>query len=494
MMRSRKHVVARRLAGVIAAVGVAFALIAPVSQAQDGRPDLSHATTTQEIFGGSAKDPYTLAVRAYVWGFPLVSAATLRQSLTNPADPFAPRPPTSPGAALNNLGLQLETSDPRTLGVGVNNDTLYALAWLDLHQGPFVLETPNFGDRYYTFQMAQADTSTEWSFGSRTHGSQLPPLFIYDPHFKGKVPKGMIGVRSSGRYFLVAGRILVDPNVPGDFEAVHALQQQIKLRPWSKWARGETGVNDPPAQRPLVDPSRGVDPALRFLEQLGNVLPDVYSRTREIPLLRQLTRIGVSRRFGFDPSKLTPEAKAEVIRGLADAMTIVRDKSLNLGVNVNGWTLNLRGPRFGYDWLLRAGVALDQRYVTVPEEALYPVGRVDADGQPLNGANAYRIHFAPGQLPPVGAFWSITMYDNAGHLVANPINRYSIGDRTPGMITNPDGSLDILIQNTQPATGPANWLPSPTGQFYIMLRLYVPGSQILDQSWQPPAIENLSAP
>ena len=150
---------------------------------------------------------------------------------------------------------------------------------------------------------------------------------------------------------------------------------------------------------------------------------------------------------------------------------------------------NYQGPRFGTDWLLRAGVVLDQRNVTVPEEALYPLGRVDSDGAALDGANAYRIHFAPGQLPPVGAFWSITIYDDAGRLVANPIDRYAIGDRTPGLITNRDGSQDIFIQHTQPPSGPSNWLPAPAGRFYLMLRLYIPAPQVLDGTWRPPAIE-----
>src|SRR4051794_15867724 len=117
--------------------------------AQRGRADLSRATTSEEIFAGRAVDPYTLAVRAYVWGYPLVSSAGLRQALTNPADPLTRRPPTSPGAALNHLGLQERFSDPRTLGLGVSVDTLYALAWLDLAHTPFVLETPAFGGRYY---------------------------------------------------------------------------------------------------------------------------------------------------------------------------------------------------------------------------------------------------------------------------------------------------------------------------------------------------------
>jgi hypothetical protein len=449
-----------------------------------GQRGLSRATTTAEIFAGRADDPYTLAVRAYVWGYPLVSSAGLRHALTNPADPFARRPPTSPGAALNHLGLQKQLSDPRTLGLGVNVDTLYALAWLDLADAPFVLETPDFGGRYYTFQMAQADTSAEDSFGQRTHGAQLPPLFIHGPGYEGTVPEGMVGVRSNSRYLLVAGRILVDPATPGDSDRVHALQRQIRLRP----APDEVASSGPPAQRPLLDPNRRIDPALSFLERLGNVLRDFDTQPSEIELLRSLARIGLTTRGGFDPGSLSAEATAELARGLRDGAAIVRAKSLNLGLNVNGWTINYQGPRFGTDWLLRAGVVLDQRNVTVPEEALYPLGRVDSDGAALDGANAYRIRFPPGELPPVGAFWSITIYDDAGRLFANPIDRYAIGDRTPGLMRNRDGSLDILIQNTQPASGPCNWLPAPAGRFYLMLRLYIPAPQILDGTWKPPAI------
>lgn len=232
--------------------------------------NLLRARMTEEIFAGRVEDPYTLAVRAYVWGYPLVSSAGLRHGLTNPSDPFARRPPTSPGAPLNRLGLQRQLSDPRTLGVGVNVDTLYALAWLDLSDTPFVLETPDFGDRYYTFQMAQADTSAEDSLGQRTHGPQLPPLFIHGPGYAGPAPDGMLAVCSRTRYLLVAGRILVDPGRSGDFDTVHALQRRIRLRP----VRAEPASSGPPAQRPLLDARSGIDPALSFLEQLGNVLQD----------------------------------------------------------------------------------------------------------------------------------------------------------------------------------------------------------------------------
>jgi hypothetical protein len=445
----------------------------------------AHATTTEEIFEGAAEDSYTLAVRAYVWGYPLVSSAGLRHALTNPADPFVRRPPTSPGAPLNHLGLQERLSDPRTLGVGVNVDTLYALAWLDLADTPFVLETPDFGDRYYTFQIAQADTSAEDSLGRRTHGSQLPPLFVHGPGYDGTTPEGMLAVRGFSRYVLVAGRILVDPSAPGDVGAAHALQRRIRLRP----ANGKT-PSDPPKQRPLLAADRGIDPALRFLEQLGSVLQDFETTgTEEHELVRSLAGIGLTTRSGFDPGPPRPGAADELARGLRDAARIVRAKSLNLGRNVNGWTINYQGPRFGTDWLVRAGVALDQRNVTVPEEALYPLARVDGNGAALDGANRYRIHFAPGELPPVGAFWSITIYDDAGHLVSNPIDRYAIGDRTPGLTTNRDGSLELFVQAAAPPSGPSNWLPAPAGRFYLMLRLYIPAPEVLDGTWRPPAIE-----
>ena len=125
------------------------------------------------------------------------------------------------------------------------------------------------------------------------------------------------------------------------------------------------------------------------------------------------------------------------------------------------------GSHIGDDWLLRAAVAVEEPYVNLPQEALYPVASVDSSGNQLTGTNAYDIHFAPGQLPPVGAFWSVTLYNQAGSLVANPLNKYSVGSLTPGLVTNPDGSLDIRIQNTEPASGPANWLPAPAGPFYL---------------------------
>jgi hypothetical protein len=450
-------------------------------------------TTTAEIFEGETRDPHLLAIRAYVWGFALIAAARLRQLLTSPQDPFVPRLPTSGGAPLNNMGHQRRLSDPTLPGVAPNVDTLYSLAWLDLAREPFVLETPDFGSRYYCFQIGHADTASELSLGTRTHGGRLPPLFIYGPENREPTPHGMLAIPSHTRYLMIAGRTLVKPDDPSDFDAVRELQERIQLRLLSKYLAGESAPNDVPPQRLLDDASGDVDADLGMLTELGNLLQDWYVAPGEQGLVESFGAIGITVESGFTPELLAGAAKREGARGLADGAELVEVKSLNLGTNVNGWTINYRGPRFGDDYLLRAAVARDQPYVNVPEEAVYPVAAVDADGRPLSGDDAYRLSFAPGALPPVDAFWSLTMYTRNGPpLVPNPIGRYAIGDRTRGLVAERDGSLAIQVQHAEPAAeGPVNWLPAPQGAFHVMLRLYIPHASALDGSWVPPPLERV---
>ncbi len=300
-------------------------------------------TTTETIFGNDTDDPFDLTVRAYVWGFPLVEAAKIRLLTTNPDEPFVPRPPTSTGAPLNRFGHARVPADPSFRnGVGVNVDTLYSSARLDLAGGPFLFEAPDFGSRYYTFQLAFADSSAEQCFGQRSHGGRLPPILILGPGDTSTVPSGVLPVRSPTRYVLVAGRILFDPH-HDDLRAVHDLQDALVLRPFRRSA-ATTAVPD---QRRLADPSRQVDQRLVFLEQLGNVLRDWHIPTAERDLITSFERIGLTPHAGFVPEGLSEADVHQVIRGIADGKRIVRRRSLDLGENVNGWTINYRGCRFG---------------------------------------------------------------------------------------------------------------------------------------------------
>lgn len=457
-------------------------------------PGLRDATTTEAIFASPTQDPYTLAVRAYIWGMPLVDWAKVRVYQTRPDNPIVERGLRNAGAPINRFGRARALYGPESQdGVGPNNDTLYTNVWFDMEAGPFVVETPDFGDRYYTFTLYMGDTTSAQSLGQRTHGDKLPPLFLHDKNYRGEAPEGMVPVEVSTRYMLIAGRILVEDNEE-DLARVHSLQDQVRARTLCDW---QAGVDrEPPItwQRPLTTVGVGHDEDLQFLDMLANVIADSPVSGSEGALVTSFAAIGLTPERGFDITSLTPATVDEVRRGLQDAQALVATHSRRLGVDVGGWTTNFSGGVFGDDYLLRAAVAKDQIGVSVREEAIYPIGRTDADGEPLHGDRRYRIHMPADNLPGVKGFWSITLYDDNGFMVANPIDRYSIGDRTKGLVTTAKGDLVIALQSSPPSEADVNWLPTPKAPFYMMMRLYIPDGTVLDGSWQPPAIVRLANP
>ena len=444
------------------------------------------------LFGGETTDPYMLALRAYIWGYPLVRAAQIRQNTTLPEDPFRIRPASAPGAAINRLGHAAKLATPAMKqGVAPNNDTLYSLAWLDLAAGPFVLEMPDFGRRYYTVQFGQADSSTEQALGQRTHGGQLPPVMIQGPGQHLAVPAHMVSVRASQRYMMIAERTLVAN--ASDLPAVHDLQKRMRLRRWRDYASGVDIASPVTGQRPLMAHDNPSPAPLQFLEMLGNVLADWVPDRQERSLIASLAPIGLTIERGFRVGRLSSRARDEIARGLRDGEAAVRAKTFTFGDNVNGWSVNYRGSVFGDDYLLRAAVAMDQIYVLPAEEALYPNARSDGSGNVLDGRYSYLLRFDGDAPPPVDAFWSLTMYFARGLMVPNAASIYSIGDRTDGLVRNADGSIDVLIQNARPAgSEKVNWLPAPAEPFMVTMRLYRPRASARDGSWKPPPIRRLA--
>lgn len=427
-----------------------------------------------------------LARRAYIWGMPLVEAARIRERFT--VQQGAGDVPPTP---MNQFKHRRKLAGPEMrVGVGPNNDTIYSLAWVDLADGPLVVTAPDFGSRYYTFSINFADSSAEQSLGQRTHGGQLPPLFVHGPGYRGATPVGMVDVPSPTRYVNIAGRFLV--RSAEEYAEVNALQDQLAIFRWSDWRVGRKVPAPESIARPLSRGPEGAPPALAFFHELGAVLQDWVVRPEERAIVNDLRRIGITARSGFRSEELTAARRAALVRGFEKAREDVRAASLHLGVERNGWTINYRGPRFGQDYLLRAAVAKDQIFVAVPEEAVYPIGRVDAQGQRLDGSHRYRIRFAPDALPPVDAFWSITAYDDTGFMIPNAIARYSVGDRTADLVKDADGGITIELSATPPASGGGNWLPvAPDAPFYLMMRLYRPRGDVLQQRWIPPAIERV---
>ncbi|GAB3287544.1 DUF1254 domain-containing protein [Parahaliea aestuarii] len=439
------------------------------------------------IFAGETDDPYRLALRAYIWGYPLVKAAAIRMAHTNPDDPYVERAQPSAAGPLNTLNHSRELFGPEFRnGVGVNHDTLYSFGWFDLEDEAWVLEAPDFGDRYYTFSIYNADSSSADTIGQRTHGSQLPTVLIHGPLYDGPVPDDMLAIGIATRYLNFAGRILTS-GTEEDYRIVHSLQDRIRMRPLDSYLAGKPAPASVPDQTRL---SAGVESASHYLQlyaQLGNVLRDWIPAAEEQSLLRSFEEIGLSAQ-AFHIEGLENATLDAMKRAARDASELIARRSRDLGSNHNGWTINYLGSRFGTDYLLRAAVARDQIYVTVPEEAIYPITRLDANGEPLHGDQHYRISLPADALPPVKGFWSITLYNDSGYLVENPIGRYTIGDRTPGLVSGDDGTIDIRIQRDAPDTSAVNWLPAPAGEFYLMMRLYIPERAILEREWLPPPV------
>ncbi len=437
------------------------------------------------LFDQQTRDLRTLAVRAYVWGMPLMHAANIREK-------FVLGVGDRPGSPLNRFVHSRSLAGPETrMGVGLNNDTVYSLSWVDLAAGPLVLTAPDFGERYYTFSMNFADTSANQSIGQRTHGGQLEPVLIHGPGYQGHLPKGMVIVPSKTRFLNIAGRILVGG--PGDYPTVNGLQNRISLTSWEDWKRGLRRPAAPVAALPLTIAGEQLSNNLAFLARLNRILQQWYVLPQDRAAISSFRALGIGPGQSFRPDRLRADQRTQIEAGIEEGRRLVLARSLQLGVRRNGWMINYAGPRFGDDFLLRAGVAKDQPNVAIPEEALYPISRADSTGRPLTGRHLYRIRFAPGQLPPVDAFWSITAYDDNGIMIPNGASRYSVGDRSRGLVRDSDGGLSVTLSASADQVGNLpNWLPVPKdAPFYLMLRLYQPRTNVLEGRWLPPAIERI---
>jgi len=191
--------------------------------------------------------------------------------------------------------------------------------------------------------------------------------------------------------------------------------------------------------------------------------------------------------------KLIPilEVVAGVVAGsllaLSTAILLITAQVHGMQTTVNGWSTTMTCGKASNNILVRAACAQDYFAVNLPDEAVYWTSTEDGAGHALAGAHDYVLHFAPGALPPNDAFWSLTMTVAPGYLVANPANRYSVGDRS-GLVANADGSIDIYIQMTSPAGHETNWLPSPSGDFKLWFRVYQPGAAILSGAYHLPPV------
>ena len=464
---------AAAVAVVLAASGLAWAGTAAAGRG----PSVRGSGTATERPGDLARyadasaDAYQAAFEAYVWGAPLVAMSRTRARLICIA----------PVNRLLNVP-RLSTPADRTV-VAPNVDTLYSTAWLDLRSGPVTLEVPAMPDRYYVFQLLDMYTNTFANVGTRTTGRDAGRFAIAGPGWHGRVPAGTRLLRSPTPDMWLLGRTLV--RGPDDVPNVLAIQRRYVLTPPT-----------PPTPTPPADCTNLKSPqdllsdgGVAFLDELGRVMAADPPPARDALLVRQLARAGIG--AGRTPSTGTDGTVLDGLqRGLVAGQAFVARQASAPQAPVGGWTTNRDIGTYGSRFVTRAVVARNGLAANVPEESVYYRAAQDAAGARLDGRNRYRIHFAPGQLPPVRdlGFWSITMYDETFFLVDNPIDRYAVGDRTPGLARNADGSLDVYVGNTPPAGHESNWLPAPATPFTLAMRVYLPTAAVLDETWQPPTI------
>jgi hypothetical protein len=373
--------------------------------------------------------------------------------------------------------------------VSANNDTLYTSALMDLRAEPVVLQVPDVPQRYYSFMLVDLVTDNFDYVGTRATGARAGTYVVTGPGWKGRLPKGLVRINSPSWLVLGIGRTEIRGT--DDLPAVQAVQAGYKLMPLSTFI----GQPSPPAA-PKIDFPAFLDAktatAEQFIQHLNFLLQWQAFPAVEFPLLEKLSRIGIAPGRRFKASDLSPEVFKAVEEGMAAGRAKVSREADNLGKRVNGWNLSpVNGGEFGQDYLTRSAAAWKYIYINSAVEAMYPTANVDGNGQPLDGRNRYVLTFPKGALPPVNYFWSVTMYDAKTQVaVHNPIERYSIGDRTPGFKPAADGSLTIYIQHESPGKAlEPNWLPAPSGPFYVILRTYGPKPALLDGSYEIPPVQ-----
>jgi hypothetical protein len=411
-----------------------------------------------------------VAREAYIFGYPLVIMDLTREVFLTHNQP-------------NQIDHLREFPDYtfRTV-VRPNADTLYSSAWLDLAAEPIVLTVPDTRGRYYLVQLMDAWTNTFAVPGTRTTGNHAAHFAIVGPHWKGRLPAGITPLDSPTDMVWLLGRI--QTNTATDYGFVHSLQDQFHLTPLSAWPKfsdpaAPRGIRDSAGRTPLAEMDK-MDPA-DFFTRLCRLMANNPPAPADGPLMKRLATIGV------EPGKPFSYAGKALESGVADARKEL-SQPIPEGRKANGWGLRYDLGKYGVDYYLRAQVARRGLGANLPEDALYPQALADADGRPFDGSHRYVIHFDKRQLPPVNAFWSLTVYDTRGFFTENPLGRYAIGDRDH-LRYNFDGGLDLYIQHTRPAPDKeSNWLPAPAEAFNMSLRLYWPKPSILDGSWTPPPI------
>jgi len=448
-------------------------------------PNAPATPATQAVVPADAR---AIAKDAYVYGFPMVDSYRIQYSyLVDANDPEYK-------GGWNQVHSIARVFTPEDKAIQTpNSDTPYSFVGYDLRAEPLVFTVPKIDkNRYYSVQFIDLYTHNFAYLGSRTSGNNGTTVLLAGPDWNGETPKGIDQVIRSETQL---GNIIYRTQLfgPDDLENVKKIQAGYKVQPLSAFLGQPAPPAAPPIDfvKPLTAQQERTSP--EFFEVLDFLLRYSPTVPSETDLMQRFGTLGIGPDKTFDVDKLSPATLQAVKDGMADAWKEHDEQKgrLDRGEITSGDLFGTR-DQLKNNYLNRMLAATAGIYGNTREEAVYPVLSLDSNGQPLSGANKYVVRFAPGQLPPVNAFWSLTMYEMpASLLVANPINRYLINSpMLPSLKRDADGGITLYVQNESPGKErESNWLPAPKGPFVMAMRLYWPKNEVLDGSWKAPKAE-----
>lgn len=418
---------------------------------------------------------YSAGLQAYIFGYPPVDLARVMREETTPgADPEGVYAPP------NHLFFQPSVLGPGSLFAGraPNSTTIYFTAWLDLREGPVLFDAPDTHDRYYSLSFSDLYGEVQHT-GRRTTGTAAQTVMVAGPGWQGTAPPGVhvIRLRTELGYFL--GRLLLDGE--RDVKAATALMHRFALR-------------DTVAQRKPLPPLPGNDAlaSIGFYTELNRFLRANRALPEEAGLMGIFDRAGFGPNVTFDPSALSPATRRGLERAAQDGHAILANGRYSRVVGPGWGPMALPVGRFGLDYFRRAAVEYEGLIGNLPEESIYPSAHRDSAGGWLTGEKRYRLVFPANDMPPADAFWALIAYDvRTLDFIPNRIKRYTLSDRTTGLVKRADGAVEVRIQKDDPKLKGVNWLPVGDGRFMLVMRLYQPRQNALDGTYRLPAIEPL---
>src|SRR5947207_8151625 len=451
------------------------------------------ALTTARAADLTPAETKAIAEEGFIYGLPIVMnyAVMYEYSVDKNSGQYK-----APFNQINNEARVFTPED--TAIITPNSDTPYSLGFMDLRAEPVVISVPAIDkSRYYSVQLCDGNTFNYGYIGSRATGSEAGDYMVAGPDWKGETPPGIKKVfRASTQFSAVAYRTQLFN--PEDMPNVVKIQAGYKVQSLSQYLKQPAPPAPPAVDFPKINKEMV---KTGFFDYLAFALQFAPAGPEEKEIREKLARLGIEAGKKFAFKDLSPEQQAQVVAGVKEGEAKIKQYLESGQKNINGWKVgSLFGDSAFYngDWLKRAAAAQAGIYGNDAAEAMYPMTKTLANGEPLEGSkHNYTLTFAKDQFPPVNAFWSVTMYDGKSQLlIKNPINRYLINSpMEPNMKKNADGSLTLYIQKNNPGPGKeANWLPAPNDLIYLVMRLYWPKTEppsILppgEGTWKPPGI------